>query len=186
MYINQLACCFAGHREMKLPYPYGTEKYRQLRDKIKRQVKDMIRQGVTHWYAGCQNGIDNFAAMIVLELAAELGSTAYLHLIQPYEGMEEKFNQRQRREYEMIKAGAASFQALHRTKTPGCFRERNQIMIDKSHFLIAVLDKRQTASGTNMTINMAKKKGIGIQIIDPLTLDVEMIPSVIPPKLITE
>lgn len=171
---------------MKLPYPYGTVQYRQLKERLKAQVKGLMWQGVMHWYAGCQNGIDNLSAMIVLELAAELSSTSYLHLIQPYEGMEKEFSQRQRREFEMIKAKAASFQVLHQVKTPDCFRERNQLMVDKSHFLIAVLDNKQKASGTTMTINMAKRKSIEIQIIDPITLKVGMIPSPIPPKLITE
>lgn len=186
MYINQLACCFAGHREMKLPYPYGTVQYRQLKERLKDQVKGLMWRGVTHWYAGCQNGIDNLSAMIVLELAAELSSTTYLHLIQPYEGMEKEFNLRQRREFEMIKAKAASFQVLHRVKTPDCFRERNQLMVDKSHFLIAVFDEKHKKSGTTMTVNMARLKSMEIQIIDPHTFEVERIPASIPPKLVIE
>jgi len=86
----------------------------------------------------------------------------------------------------MIKAKAKSFQVLHQTKTSDCYRERNQYMVDQSDFLIAVLDKRQMASGTVMTINMAKRKSMEIQIIDPLTYEVERIPAKIPPKLITE
>jgi uncharacterized phage-like protein YoqJ len=184
MYINPLACCFAGHREMKLPYKYGTEKFHQLKKTLRIEIGDLMRQGVVHWFAGCQNGIDNLSAMIALELAEEISSTAYLHLIQPYEGMEKDFNPRQKREFEMIKAKATSFRVLHRVKTSDCFRERNQQMVDKSHFLLAVLDKRHMASGTTMTINMAKRKSIEIRIIDPQTLEVERIPARIPPKLL--
>ena len=186
MLINQLSCCFAGHREMKLPYQYGTEKYHQLKETLKTEIKGLMWQGVSQWYAGCQNGIDNLSAMIVLELATELSSTAYLHLVQPYEGMEKEFNQRQRQEFEMIKAKAKSIQVLNQTKTSDCYRERNQYMVDQSDFLIAVLDKSHMASGTVMTINMAKRKSMEIQIIDPLTYEVERIPAKIPPKLITE
>lgn len=187
MLVNQLSCCITGHREMKLPYRYGTEKYRQLKETLKAEIKSLMRQGVAHWYAGCQNGIDNLSAVIVLELATELNSTAYLHLVQPYEGMEKEFNQRQRQEFEMIKAKAKSIQVLNKTKTPDCYQERNHYMVDQSDFLIAVLDKRHMASGTIMTINMAKRKGMEIQIIDPLTYEVERIPAKIPPKpLITE
>jgi len=185
MLINLLSCCFAGHRESKLPYKYGTDQY-QLKVKLKDEIKKLIRQGVTHWYAGCQNGVDNLAAMIVLELAEELSSTAYLNLVQPYEGMERQFNPRQSQEFEIIKTKAYSFRVLHRTKTPDCYRERNQYMVDNSDFLIAVLDKKHKDSGTTMTINMAKRKGIEILSIDPVTYEVERIPAKIPPKLINE
>jgi nucleoside 2-deoxyribosyltransferase len=59
-------------------------------------------------------------------------------------------------------------------------------MVDNSDFLIAVLDKKHKDSGTTMTINMAKRKGIEILIIDPVTYEVERIPAKIPSKLITE
>jgi len=158
--------------------------YHQLKKTLKAAIGGLMWQGVVHWYAGCQNGIDNLSAMIALELAEEICSTAYLHLIQPYEGMEKEFNDRQRREFEMIKAKAASFQVLYRAKTRDCFHERNQRMVDKSHFLLAVLDKKHMASGTTMTINMAKRKGMEIQIIDPHTFEVERIPGRILPKLL--
>ena len=186
MKINILSCCFAGHRESKLPYKYGTDQYEKLRNILKDVIKDLIKCGVANWYAGCQNGIDNLASMIVLELKEEIGTTAYLHLIQPYKDMELDFEPRQEQEYQEIKSNADSFQVLHQIKTSNCYRERNQRMVDKSDFLIAVLDRRQSASGTIMTINMAKRKGIEIRIIDAVTYEVETIPAKTPPKLLIE
>lgn len=54
-----------------------------------------------------------------------------------------------------------------------CYKKRNYYMVDHADCLLAVYDnERSVRSGTGMTVNYAKKKGLPITLIHPDTNDV--------------
>ena len=48
----------------------------------------------------------------------------------------------------------------------GRYRERNRFMVDNSSRLIAVYREKQSGSGTLQTINMAKRAGLAVHVIE--------------------
>lgn len=186
MKVNQLWCAMTGHRESKLPYEYGSYGYKKLKKTIEEQVIDLMHQGATNWIGGLQNGVDEYVSMTVLEQGEKIGTTTYLYLVQPFEGMEKSFSERQLKAFYYLKDNAADVHCLYKQYVDGCYRKRNQILIDKSDFLLAVRKKNALKTGTQMSINIAFKKGIEVRIIDPETYEVEIIPAMNPPKIIIE
>ena len=48
------------------------------------------------------------------------------------------------------------------------YRRRNEYMVDRAGYLLAVYDNdRSIRSGTGMTVNYARKKGLPITLIHP-------------------
>lgn len=162
--MTKSAACFTGHRESKLPYSITSKEYGEIENKLKDEITNLIRLGVTEYYVGGQTGIDTTCAQLVIHLRDELYTTLNLHLVIPYKGMDISFNQRQKDDYEWVMKNADSITFLHDKYTPSCFRERNQYMVDRSDYLIAVWD-RSKRSGTAMAMNMGRRKGINIIII---------------------
>lgn len=173
--MNRLSACFAGHRESKLPYAVTSKSHEKLENILKEQIIELIRLGVSEFYTGGQNGIDELAALMVLHVSDELQTTANLHLVLPYEGMDKYYNLVQKEHFEHIKKQASTVTILHDKYVNGCFRDRNRYMVDRSNFLIAVQMKDDSGSGTQMTINMAREKGIEVRVVEPMSYAVEII-----------
>ena len=166
------SACFTGPRESKMPYDEKSDRYARLESVLKKQIIRLIRIGVSEFYTGGQTGIDTLAALLVLRIKDELLTTANLHLVLPYRGMDAGFNALQQDDFDFIEDTADSVVYLNDIYTPVCYRERNRYMVKKSDYLIAVASAKKPHSGTHMTINMAKKKGIPTIIIDPLSFEV--------------
>lgn len=170
-----LSACFSGHRANKMPYSEIGKEYEKLENIIKEEITKLIREGVSEFFAGGQNGCDEVCSLIVMHLKEELGTTANLNLVLPYSGMDKGFTDIQKDNFKWIKQKAKTIKVLHEKHTKNCYRKRNQYLVDNSDFLIAIRMKNALHSGTQMTINLAKKKGIEVRIINPITYEVEVI-----------
>ena len=166
------SACFAGHRASKMPYNEMSKEHEILENILKEEIIKLIRDGVSEFYAGGQKGIDTLAALLVLNIEEEFGTTANLNLVLPYENMQSGFSLLQMDNIERIKQKANAIIILNDEYTTSCYRERNKYMIDKSDYLIAVCMEKSSRSGTKMTINMAKKIGLEIIKINPVTYEV--------------
>lgn len=163
------SACFTGPRASKMPYDETSASHERLETILKQQILSLIRNGVSEFYTGGQTGIDTLAALLVISLAHEIGTTAHLHLVLPFKDMQARFTRLQRDDFDWIQRHADTVTYINETYTPDCYRARNQYMIDKSQYLIAVAGMQTPHSGTHMTINMARKKGIDIVMISPIT-----------------
>ncbi len=170
--MTTLSACFTGPRASKLPYDETSGEYGRLEAAIRAEIMRLIRLGFSEFYAGGQTGIDTLAALLVLQIRDEIGATARLHLVLPYRGMQAGFSVLQWDHFEWIEKGADTVTVLHEGYTPGCYRERNRHMVERSDYLVAVAGEPMPHSGTHMTIGMAREKGIGIAIIHTLTFRV--------------
>jgi len=155
-----------------MPYDDTSVHHGKLERVLKQQILCLIRHGVSEFYTGGQTGIDTLAALLVICLIQEIGTTAHLHLVLPYKNMQRGFTPLQRDDFDWIKRHAHTVTYMSEEFTKNCYKERNRCMIDKSQYLIAVADKPQPHSGTHMTIGMARKKGMRIVTINPTTFEV--------------
>lgn len=167
-----LSACFSGHRANKMPYSEIGKEYEKLENIIKEEIIKLIREGVSEYYFGSQTGVDTLAALLVMNIKEEIGTTANINVVIPYKGIENSFTDLQKDNFEWIKQSAKTVTCMNEKYTKNCYREWNQYLVDNSDYLIAVHMKGETYSGTQMTINIAKEKGIEIRIIDPVTYEV--------------
>ena len=62
-------CAFTGHRPKGLGYPESDERCAALKEKIRSLIVKLTEEeGVTHFISGMAQGVDMYAAEIVLEL----------------------------------------------------------------------------------------------------------------------
>lgn len=170
-----LSACFTGHRASKMPYSDTSLEHEKLENILKEQIIELIRLGVSEFFLGGQNGIDELAALLVLHIAEEMGTTANLNLVLPYKGMDRYYSLVQKDHFEHIKRHASTVTILHDKYTDKCFSDRNRYMVSRSDYLIAVQMSDDTGSGTQMTVDMAREKEINITLIDPVTYEIKMI-----------
>lgn len=81
------SCAFTGHRPHKFPWRYDETDSRctALKTALAEQITSLVEAGVTAYYSGGADGVDCWAALIVLELKKK-NPALNLHLILPYEG----------------------------------------------------------------------------------------------------
>lgn len=81
------SCAFTGHRPHKFPWRYDEADNRcvALKAALAAQITALTEAGVTDFYSGGADGVDCWAALIVLELRKK-NPALKLHLILPHEG----------------------------------------------------------------------------------------------------
>lgn len=164
-----LSLCFSGHRPENLPGDGNTSDigYRMLISMLYLEIEESINNGYKVFYSGMARGIDLVAANIVLEERVKHPDIKLVCVI-PYEGQNKDYLPIEKLEYSSIIKTADEVICLSDRYYPDCMRERNRYMVDHSDKLIAVM--KNPRSGTGMTVNFARKKGIDIKIIDLNTL----------------
>ena len=167
-----LSACFAGPRASQMPYDEKNVYHGILETMMKVEIMRLVRVGVSEFYTGGQTGIDTLAALLVLQIKEELGTTANLHLVLPYKNMHAGFSALQKDAFEWIEKSADTVAYLHEGYAPGCYRERNRHMVEWSDYLVAVTDGAKPCNDMHTTIDMARKKEIRIITIDPVTFEI--------------
>ena len=84
-------CAFTGHRPHKFPWRYDETDSRcvALKAVLTEQITALTETGITDFFSGCADGVDCWAALIVLELR-EKNPALKLHCILPYKGQADK------------------------------------------------------------------------------------------------
>lgn len=160
-------CCFTGHRPQKLSFGFNEEDGRcvQLKQAIMEQTEKLITQcGVTHFIVGMALGVDIYSAEIVL-LLKEKYPQITLECAIPCETQCEKWSEPMRDRYFYIVMSCDEETMLQRHYTKDCMQKRNQYMVDKSDYVIAVWNGKP--SGTGNTVHYAESKGKTVIRIRP-------------------
>ena len=156
---RQRRCCFTGHRPNKLDYSEN-----EIKPLLETAIDDSISDGYITFITGMAEGVDIWAAEIVLEKKKH--NTA-LHLICaiPHPGFENKRNEYEKERYMHILQGADYTITVSDHYFRACYQRRNEFMVDHSSLVIAVWNG--APSGTQNTIDYAKKRGVkAINIIE--------------------
>ena len=150
-------CSFTGHRPQKFPWRYNEtdERCVALKAALKKQITTLAEAGVTDFYSGGADGVDCWAALIVLELRKKT-PTLKLHLILPYEGQADKWSDTAQERYRSILERADSVDYVSREYYDGCMLDRNHRLVEASSLLLAVYNG-EWRGGTAATVRYARK-----------------------------
>lgn len=168
--MNLAQCCsFTGHRPHKLPWGYDESDARcvAVKGALAGQIAALASIGVTDFFSGMADGVDVWAAQIVLKLR-ESNSEIKLHCIIPHPGQESRWNRAAQERYRAILALADDVQTLSQRYYSGCLQERNKYLIHSAAYLLAVYDE-SGEGGTACTVNYARQQGRRVVIINPIT-----------------
>lgn len=166
------SCAFTGHRPHKFPWRYDEADNRcvALKAALAAQITALAEAGVTDFYSGGADGVDCWAALIVLELRKK-NPALNLHLILPHEGQADKWSDSAQERYHSILSQADSVDYVSRKYYDGCMLDRNHRLVDAADLLLAVYNGERRG-GTAATVRYARKSGHKITILDPVSLKV--------------
>lgn len=169
---QKISCAFTGHRPNKLPWRYDETDSRcvALKEIMAEQIAMLVGAGVTEYYSGGADGVDCWAALIVLALR-EKNPTLKLHCILPHEGQADRWSDSAREQYRSILERADSVNYVSRQYYDGCMIDRNHRLVESADLLLAVYNGVRR-SGTGATVNYARKMNRRIIVIDPVTLHI--------------
>lgn len=167
-----MVCAFTGHRPAKYPFMADkkAEKYISLKTVLKKEIIKKISGGTGTFLTGMALGTDMLAAETVLELKEEYPSLK-LTAVVPCEDQCRWWKEKDVSEYERILSLCDEKIVLSSRYTPYCMHVRNKYLVDHADSMIAVWDG--SPGGTGGTVALARKKGVPVTLIDPVTLGVE-------------
>ena len=147
-------CCFTGHRPHKLDISET-----EAKNLLSECVDIMIEKGYTTFISGMAQGIDMWAAEIVLS-KREKNANIFLIAASPYQGVENKWNDKDKKLYNNIINNADRVEYLCEHYVPYCFQIRNNWMVNHSSMVIAAYNNEE--GGTKNTIKYAIQNGVGV------------------------
>ena len=167
--MERTACAFTGHRPKSFPWKYdeAAQGCILLKEILAEQIAALADAGVTDWFSGMAQGVDLWAAELVLTLRKK-NPALNLHCILPCEGQERKWPVQTQRRYRSILEQADSVTYASREYYDGCLIDRNHRLVEAAGLLLAVFNGARR-SGTGATVNYARKLGREIIIIDPIS-----------------
>ncbi|MGN0633137.1 MAG: SLOG family protein [Oscillospiraceae bacterium] len=151
-------CCFTGHRPEKLPVG---EEYEKLKEKVRFYVRLLVMRGFDTFITGMSRGFDLMAADILLNDGQVRGKVDLICAV-PYRAQIDEMNTEQEREIYCEAIGKAkAIVVFFNSCQDGCYKVRNQFMIDHSSVLVGYLKKSGSRhSGSAQTVNMANRAGL--------------------------
>lgn len=165
-------CAFTGHRPNSFPWGYNetSQDCALLKKVLREQILALVDDGVTGFISGMAQGVDLWAAQIVLDLKKK-NPLLKLCCALPCDDQEKMWPDPVKKQYHSILEQADKVVHVGREYTSECMRTRNRYMVDCADILLAVYNGRRR-SGTGMTVNYAEQKQRRIIKINPLTREV--------------
>lgn len=148
------AVSFTGHRPQGLQM-LSMQARRQLRPLLRRELLDAVQKGCKTCYSGMAMGIDLIAAEEVLRLR-EQGIRLRLIAVLPFGTQAASYPPDWRERYRVALEQADEVVTLSTHYYHGCYKVRNQFLVEHCDRLIAV-HNGNTKSGTAQTMRMAQE-----------------------------
>ena len=142
---NNTACVFTGHRE--LGEDFSTRKLRI-------EIENLIKDGVTDFYNGMAKGFDLAAANVVLRLKKKYPQIRLIACIPCY-GQEKYFCEKDKKTYLSTLKKTDEKIVLAPAYYRGCMQVRDRYMVERADTLIAYCKKRE--GGAAYTVKIFKK-----------------------------
>ena len=161
-------CCVTGHRPQSLPWGHREHDPRcvALKKLMWKEMRRLIEErGVRHFISGMAMGADTYAAELVLMLRDTYPGIT-LECAIPCVEQTKLWPEEDRERYLSLLEQADRETLVQREISEGCYRKRNRYMVDNSAFVLAVWNGRGR-SGTQSTVDYAKKQGREIIVINP-------------------
>ncbi len=169
---GHISCAFTGHRPHKFPWKDNEADPRciALKETLAKQIATLAGAGVTEYFTGGADGVDCWAAEIVLTMR-EKNPALKLRCVLPHEGQADRWSDSAQERYHSILERADSVDYVSRQYYDGCMIDRNHRLVESAGLLLAVFNGVRR-SGTGATVNYARKMGKEIIVIDPITWQV--------------
>ena len=146
---------------------------RRLKKRIKDQCVLLYERGVRQFWVGGSLGVDMWTAEILLRLKEQPEySEIALMIALPFADHDSTWDDRSKlRMAFLIKHSSKTVTVGASGQPPTVnYRRRNEFLVNHADCLLAVYDNdRSIRSGTGMTVNLAKEKGIPVIYIHPDT-----------------
>ncbi len=167
-------CAFTGHRPKGLGYPESDGRCAALKEILQTLIAKLIQEeGVTHFISGMAQGVDMYAAEIVLELKKQYPQIT-LECAIPYEEQAAYWPAALRNRYFSIAERYDKETMLQTHYTQDCLRNRNRYMVDHADMVLAVCNMRRQ-SGTRQTVWFAQNRRKPVWLVFPDTLELSVI-----------
>ena len=170
--MNRIICAFTGHRFKSFPWKDNETAPGcvLLKETLAEQIQLLADEGVTDFLSGMAQGVDLWAAEIVLDLKKK-NPALRLRCILPCEGQEDVWPMSEQKRYRSILRQADEVIYVNREYTSDCMLARNRCLAEHSSVLLAVYNGSRR-SGTGMTVRHAKQLGWEVIVIDPASRSV--------------
>jgi len=167
-FINR-ACAFTGHRPQKLPWRSDETApgCAALKETLAMQITTLVADGYTEFLTGMAEGVDLWAAQIVLALRVTNPSLR-LHCILPCAAQSAKWSAALQKQYRAILEQADSIIFVNRADKKNCMLERDRFLVSYASVVLAVYNGEKRG-GTAATVRYARRLGRELIVIDPAT-----------------
>ena len=167
--MDKIFCTFTGHRPKSFPWKDNETAPGcvLLKETLAEQIKWLTKRGVTEFLSGMAQGVDLWAAKIVLDLRKK-SPEIKLSCALPCAEQEKKWPSAVQQEYRSILTQAHKVVMVGKEYTKECMLTRNRYMVKYADILLAVYSGKYQ-SGTGATVRYAQKLGRKIIMIDPIT-----------------
>lgn len=163
----ELTLCVTGHRPSALGwgYDYSSEKWTQLKEKLKKTLMNLLLEyeSLVCW-SGMALGVDTVFAQVILEMR-NTGFPVKLCCAIPCRAQPDRWPKAARDLYNGILVQTDVVKYVQENYTPSCLQKRNEFMVDRSAYVIAVWNG--SSGGTANCVSYAEKKDIKIHLIRP-------------------
>jgi uncharacterized phage-like protein YoqJ len=165
-------CSFSGHRPEKLiiENDYLGFCQRVIKSTLWISVQDAVKEGYTTFITGMSRGTDLWAAEAVLNLKLQgriPDDEIKLIAAIPFPEFGKEFRGESLASFKFVLKHADEVVYTSTEFHKNAYKIRNYFMVDNSAKLIAVLkDTAHHISGTNQTINYARRQGLDVRIIN--------------------
>ena len=151
---RERSVCFTGHRPEKLVRGEDI-----IRQDLETEICRAAAGGFSVFISGMARGVDIWAAQTVLELRKK-GVGVKLICACPYNGLEKSWSRYWQTQYRDILRDADETHYICAGYSRGCFRLRNEWMVNRAARVIAVY--REAAGGTKNTVAYAHRCGVPV------------------------
>lgn len=144
------SCFFTGHRNVRFD-PL-------LIIKTGHAINDLIKEGITDFYAGGAIGWDMICEELVLSLKKKYPYIK-LHLILPCHPKQQTLNwsEEDKSEYDSILENADDVELVSINYSNDCMKKRNSRLVSLGDICLCYFNENDKRSGTGQTVRMAQK-----------------------------
>ncbi len=127
--------------------------YNIIKAKTKEKLIELVKEGCIDFYNGGALGFDTMSALLIIELKKEYDIK--LHLILPCKNHFVKWNEEQKKTFDIILYNADSVEYAEEEYCDGCMLKRNRMLCDNCDILISHCIR--SFGGSYYTVNYARK-----------------------------
>lgn len=160
-------CCFTGHRPENLPGGASRDSlgYMNMRSTAALHIYGLIKRGYTTFIIGMSRGFDLEMGGLLLEDSRLAGSVRIVCAVPYMSQIREMKTARERELYKKLLEASDAAAVCSRKYFDGCYKTRNQFMVNSSSAIIGYMKSPDFRSGALQTVNMARRAGLEMHIM---------------------